>query len=533
MLPNIKKLKNKNLLIFLLSITIFFFPLQNFILNNLYELSNKNILQILTYNFIFYIIVLIGSYSLSKLTKINLLDFTLILSSLFWILFNYTNIREAIFNYNKNLASEISLLVILLIFIIFYKIFIKQKKKLITFLCLFFLLQYFYSGVVYYQNYRNYDSNKTSFNNAKLISNDQIKNSLKKKNTKNIYYVIVDEMTSINEFNSLFGAKLTKEELINDSEEFIYFDDYSSFNTTTLTIASIFHLDRIVKVGDDVSKYNHSKILFPKNLSKNNLITSQEPRLVRLLNNINYNFKWVGNNWGNCKNINKDLCLNTKLSQKKNFDLINLYILNSFFKPTPFEVILLKVIDIFQPESNYILGNDFIENDAINKFLSFNFKPKSDQRYFFFIHHMMPHSPYIFNSDCTYDGSLKNNVPEKLNGYKNNFFCTILRINQFLDFIKKNDPEAIVVIQGDHGFRNDKTFTSKNDTRKFKIFNFLKLSRECNENLENQNKLGNINSIRVALNCALNIDLKLIDNYPVLSNKINKNFGVVEKAIIK
>ena len=119
MLPNIKKLKNKNLLIFLLSITIFFFPLQNFILNNLYELSNKNILQILTYNFIFYIIVLIGSYSLSKLTKINLLDFTLILSSLFWILFNYTNIREAIFNYNKNLASEISLLVILLIFIIF------------------------------------------------------------------------------------------------------------------------------------------------------------------------------------------------------------------------------------------------------------------------------------------------------------------------------------------------------------------------------------------------------------------------------
>ena len=142
---------------------------------------------------------------------------------------------------------------------------------------------------------------------------------------------------------------------------------------------------------------------------------------------------------------------------------------------------------------------------------------------------MMPHNPYIYNTDCTYDGSAKNNLKDQLEGYKKNYFCTIKRINEFLDFIEKNDPGAIVVLQGDHGFKNDNNFTYENDLEKFKIFNLLKTPDECKNYYKNNKRLGNINSIRVVLNCAFDLDLKLINNYPVFSNKSNKNFGVVKK----
>ena len=47
-------------------------------------------------------------------------------------------------------------------------------------------------------------------------------------------------------------------------DDFHYLDDYSSFNLTTLTLASVLNLNRIVEVGDNISNYNHNKILFQK-----------------------------------------------------------------------------------------------------------------------------------------------------------------------------------------------------------------------------------------------------------------------------
>jgi len=525
-----RKLGNKNIFIFLLPVLIFFFPAQNFILNNIYELPNLNIIQIIIYNICFFVLCWVTSIFLSKFIKINFVELLLKISLLFWILFNYENIRALLNDYNQNLASEFSFIIILLIFIFFLKIYNKQKKILFIFLFVFFFIQYLFSGITYFQNYVVKTENNIDSNKSKLTFNQDTINRIKTKKTENIYYVILDEMTSIKEFNNIFGVNFDKKDLISQVEKYNYFDDYSSFNLTNLTVASILNLDRIVEVGDDISKYNHNKILFPKNLSKINFATSQEPKLLKLLKDINYNFIWIGNNWGNCKNFNKDLCSNPNLSKKKNLEIVNLKLINSFLVPTPYEITLRKLNSFFKIKKNkYFLGNDFIENDAINKFLKQDFKLEQKKKYFFLIHHMMPHNPYIYNTDCTYDGSAKNNLKDQLEGYKKNYFCTIKRINEFLDFIEKNDPGAIVVLQGDHGFKNDNNFTYENDLEKFKIFNLLKTPDECKNYYKNNKRLGNINSIRVVLNCAFDLDLKLINNYPVFSNKSNKNFGVVKK----
>ena len=101
-----KKLGNKNIFIFLLPVLIFFFPAQNFILNNIYELPNLNIIQIIIYNICFFVLCWVTSYFLSKFIKINFVELLLKISLLFWILFNYENIRALLKDYNQNLLQK-------------------------------------------------------------------------------------------------------------------------------------------------------------------------------------------------------------------------------------------------------------------------------------------------------------------------------------------------------------------------------------------------------------------------------------------
>lgn len=369
-------------------------------------------------------------------------------------------------------------------------------------------------------------------NNEKEILNPKNFSQYKEMKTPNIYYVVLDEMTSISHYNSMFPGANEKEILEKILENNIYVDDLSTFSLTTLTLASVLNLDRIVQFGDNISKYNHNKILFPKNLSKANYRLGQEPLLVKILDQAGYDFYWFGNNWGNCKSYNVNLCYtdNRKINFKNN--IYNPAIIVAFFKHAPLEIILRKLLQISN-EKNLYIGSDYVENDAISKFLKISNNINKKKKYFFLIHHFSPHKPYIYNSDCSFDSKLKKNIDDELQGYKNGYSCALKKIYKFLDYIDRSDPHSIVIIQGDHGFKNDDNFTKKHEVDKFKIFNLLKLPKKCDINLPKNNRIGNINSMRIALNCALTIDLKMIDSHPAYSNKQkNKKFGEVKRLEI-
>lgn len=525
------KENNQKAFLFGLTILIFFFPVNNFIFNNIYELTNLNFKQIYFYNILILILLIIISYFYKKLFFTDIFEILFILSVFFWLLFHYDNIREIIIKYLVDLASEVSIIIIFFLTYLFIKFFRNNKKKLTLFIFIFILIQYFYLIFASFQNYLIINSDKNFSSNSKLIFNTMKINEIKNKKNRNIYYVILDEMTSIKQFNHMFSDDLEIKNVINDSENYVYFDDFSSFNLTTLTLSSILNLNRIVEVGDKISNYNHNKILFPKNLSEINFKTSQEPLLLKLLNEINYKFIWFGNNWGNCENYNKSLCIDEDISKTKILDFININLLNVFLKPTPYEIILRKTNELFKIKNKSpIFGNDYIKNDSLKMFLKADINLKKNKNYFFLIHHFMPHKPYIYKRDCSYDSLKRITLSQEMKGYENNYYCAIKRINEFIKFIEKKDPSSIVVIQGDHGFKNDVNFTDENDIDKFKIFNLIKTPNDCLIDFKKRNKLGNINSVRVALGCAVGEKIKLIDDFPVLSNKYNKKFGVVKKA---
>tara|TARA_B110000003_G_scaffold264770_1_gene289896 strand:- start:1522 stop:3144 length:1623 start_codon:yes stop_codon:yes gene_type:complete len=529
---NINQSKEKHKIFFLITL-VFSFPLFNFVGSNLYQLPLKNIYQIISYNLIIFFIFFLIVYLFNKITNKNFFNNFLSLVFVFWILFQFENIKFLSYKYSIEFASEISLLILLLFFFIFIFLFKNQKKFFIRFLIIFFLIQY---SFLFFQIYKNYFYKK---NNLNLTSNtfmgfteDKI-NKIKEKKNRNIYYVILDEMTSLEQFEAMFGAQYKNINSIYELNDFHYINDYASFNLTTLTLASILNLNRIVEVGDNISNYNHNKILFPKSLSKVNFKTFQQPKLLKLLDNLDYEFIWIGNNWGNCNNYNESLCLNKNFQKKKIINKVNMKLLNIFLRPTPYEIIMRKISQIFKGNIEaYVSGNDFEENDAIGKLLNSNKKVSKSKNYFFLIHHFSPHNPYIYNSNCSYDSSIKNNFEEELEGYKNNYLCTIKKIHELINFIEDTDPESVIVIQGDHGFKNDDNFIKNDDINKFKIFNLIKTPKDCNDDYKLKKNLGNINSIRIALNCALDEDIKLIENFPVFSNKKNKKFGKVKKFLL-
>ena len=87
--------------------------------------------------------------------------------------------------------------------------------------------------------------------------------------------------------------------------------------------------------------------------------------------------------------------------------------------------------------------------------------------------------------------------------------------------MEKNDRDAIVIFQGDHG----KYFTKDNKKEKLEIFNLVKKTKTCNNDISNE--IDNVNAVRYLLDCATNIKIKLLEKKTFWGPYIqsDKNWG--------
>ena len=65
---------------------------------------------------------------------------------------------------------------------------------------------------------------------------------------------------------------------------------------------------------------------------------------------------------------------------------------------------------------------------------------------------LIPHLPYRFDSQCN-TIAVKNNLSllEQKNLYIEQLKCANKQTLEFIELIKKNDPESIIIITSDHG----------------------------------------------------------------------------------
>lgn len=135
----------------------------------------------------------------------------------------------------------------------------------------------------------------------------------------------------------------------------------------------------------------------------------------------------------------------------------------------------------------------------------------SRQHFFVFAHNMAPHPPTEYNPDCSWSGERQTvnlNWLVKKESYLAALKCVNLKVLALLDEIDRRDPDALVVIQSDHG-----SFTQANgsivwdsispslmDEMTYPI-NFIRAPTECQSWL--YKGMAQVNTMRFMLGCAM------------------------------
>ena len=72
---------------------------------------------------------------------------------------------------------------------------------------------------------------------------------------------------------------------------------------------------------------------------------------------------------------------------------------------------------------------------------------------FTYAHILLPHLPYRFNADCTWsnDIDIDGHSPDGMQRFLDQVQCANIKAMQFVDQILRDDPEAIILINSDHG----------------------------------------------------------------------------------
>lgn len=334
----------------------------------------------------------------------------------------------------------------------------------------------------------NYNSN----NNLNSKTDEIIDGTfqIKLKNAPNIYFFIIDAMMPLDKYEDFYGTKLNKFRDIFSSNGFSYYKKtLNIYDSTADNFTALFFLDEIYNLNFGLENKKLKSNIPAKYPSV--LKDKYKPKLIYTLNQLGYEFKWLGNIYANCSRYNYKYCLSNK---KENY--IDFYLLQAFLKKTPV-LQIFNIITEFEIIKKNINFNNKI--DSINKFNEFiisnNDYLEKNRPSFFFLHDLQTHWPYIVDSNCNYK-----RFRGKLNieGYKNSYLCAVKKISKIIKTINKFDNNAIIVFQSDHNWEMALNSEEKFGNRK-EIFNLIKFVNKCDEELaENFN---NIKVMKYIVNC--------------------------------
>ena len=344
-------------------------------------------------------------------------------------------------------------------------------------------------------------------NEGVLISNSNLERDSIKKNKVNVYYIILDSMSDIQQADNYKLIKLNKIKKILETSKLKYISKtYSSYNMTYLTLTSIMEIDFPIIESD--TKYVNRGKFYSSMMYRNKLIP-----LPELVTQTGSKFIWVGNFWGNCVEL-----LNKPWKCIYDKSLINIMRLTStIYFTTPLKPILLKWLSQHLDYNGQRNIKNYVNYRKNNK--------KENQTEFVFIHQLSPHGPHNVSNDCT-----PNKYIDEYTGYKSSYNCVIKEIAEFMKLINKDDPDAIVVFQGDHGWINPNEISTDKEKVKLKakIFNAIKAPNECFEKFGNPETT--INTIRFVLNCAYGYNLPFLRKFHYQGfYENNPNYGIVHK----
>ena len=378
-----------------LSFVYSFIPILSFFsVYNLQQMNDNEIYYFILINLIFTFLILTLTKIFKKILfffkiKIyNIYQFSIII---YIFLFNFLELKSFItFVDIEHKTEVITILIFILCIIILY--FMSKYKIFAEFISRFIFIYFiiFFSIFIFSftKHFIFFNENKISKNkelNENLYQDKQ--NNLKATN-ENVYYIIFDAMTSLdyayekniinNRDNILMKYKENNWYYINNS--------ISNYNTTTLSLASIFNLSSINTILPNDKIYKNHKKFYP------NMLYSKKTNLARILDENNYKLYLLKPNHYRCQSV---LQYNIYCFKSELFSyLISLN--RTYFHTHLFIVFLNKVLTFKLNEESAIFK--FINNPE--PFIKKIKNVEKNNKYFLFGHVLLPHAPFIFNEKC-------------------------------------------------------------------------------------------------------------------------------------
>jgi hypothetical protein len=472
--------------LFVLSIPfIIFLKPENFI-----EMIGTEILYLIFLLFGLFLITFIVSILLNyffskKISKISTNDFIFILGVIFFEIFYHEKIRDWLntsFNVETILSFFLSLLIIFSLNCLTVIILIKHIHKLKINILIFMTLLV---AVIHYNNFNLYKSTIESRKDFSFFKKSDLP---KKKLNKNIYLIILDEMTNLDDFTrqfpeetkyiSKFRKKLSAEGLV------VLDKSLSAYNLTYLNLTGLINANYFI--DEDSPKYVSRNSFFPNSIFYKTKNTIQ---VLDYLSKHNHFMEMIGNS-----EMNFELIPSTKNLKLNNGTILFPNIFYKFFEPTFIDELFRRFVQDYLTKSGdsiYIKNNGMgvLENKIGNRV----------NKGIFFVHHFSPHAPYLFDRNCKKLPYNKNLSPKKYIPalYKDSYICVTKKILKLISKIKKFDDNAIVLFQGDHSNSRD-----RNIIERFYIFNAILVPDNCRESINKE--ITNINTFRLALYCSSN-----------------------------
>ena len=468
-----------------LVLTIFFILLRYN--DNLDELVIADLFYVL----IIFIPIVVGFTFIIKIIIKNNLKSILVSSFFTLLFFIYVPLHDVLYGFqigSFSIGSHTILFPILFIVSAFliYKI-LKSKKNFekilsISFVTISVLVIFNVSEIVFYSD--AYSSNLDE----ELIQEFLIE----KENFRDVYYILLDEHSGtdalqkyLNYDNSNFNKSLE------DLGFFIPEKSFSNYTPTRLSIPSIVNMDYI-SINPELNQKEYV-ITLEKKVSDN--------LVAKIFEKNDYDIISFHNE------------LNMKIETKQGIELcrndIGSHQFLSFILDNS-AVLLLK---------NYIDAGNF-KQLAENRLCVFNeimsLEEETSNPVFVYAHILLPHFPFLFDSDGTIKPYEKNLPDDLTQEYISQLQYTDSMILEIVEKLVNNEYPPIIIIQSDHGLRTNPNIDDYDSLEQ----SFSNFSAFYFPNVEFTNKnqvITAVNTFRILFNENFGTNYELLENKIFLS----------------
>lgn len=402
-----------------------------------------------------------------------------------YLFFNFAAFYEALVVLNEGIwASRIARLILLatLVLIIFMAIFFHKKQWWFKIVSMSAIGCFILSCVTLVFN----GLPSIQFGAQNGIAVDRKDSSPSIKTLPNVYYIISDGLTGPINYQRLTGEPL--DYLYSNFQEkgFISIKHArSNYLGSASSIGSVFHLEYFRNEHSDFTSPAPDQyfpaVAFKKGTSKTTA------KLQSMGMDVKFSGSWYsGCQEGGIKCLDNDAFNLNRLSLRLIDNSLARY-LSTGTLGVFFPLALRRNVDAISP---------------VTRFLSNT--PEVQPNQFIFVHHMQPHDPWYYDEKCRHivtRGIIRTEL------YRKSVRCIKQTLDDLLQTIERKDPDAIVVLQGDHGWlrlddaKNRPEYTWDDDTLFYRteITNLVKLPKRCHQWVEDE--LGPMNTMRLILAC--------------------------------